>query len=299
MAFYNPQDFAYCSGVKSLIVEVAFTLFPYLTTFLSKMKKRKRVKKLLKTGAEIIGGAAGGAIGFIGGPAGAIGGGVAGVLVSKGLVEFCDRFLSRREQVRDGAAAGLVAVGIEQRMQSGEQLRLDSFFEGHDITRSKAGELFEGILLKCKNEYQEKKIRYTTKIFENVAFDSNIKPEHANQVLNVVDQLSYRQLVILAFVGQNDANKFSVRDFDYREDTLDLGEDIQFLLQDFVQLERQGLIYRNDDSAVLELADIVPGFMTLTTIGNEYFRPLNLDQMPEDEFGFIELIHGPGEPSTP
>lgn len=254
------------------------------------MNDTSNTKKLLQTGAEIIGAIAGGAIGLVGGPVGVIGGGAAGVIVAKSLTEFADRFLSHREQVRVGAAAGLAIVGIQDRIDNGQQLRQDNFFETSDINRSKGEELFEGILLKCKNEYEEKKIKYITKIYENVAFDTTIKPEHANQVLNTAQQLSFRQLAILALVGQNIDNKFNLRKADYRNDTTYFTSELQFLLQDFVILEKQGLIYRNDDTTLLDFSDVAPGLMILSLVGIDYFKFLNLSEMSTNEFNFKELI---------
>ncbi len=254
------------------------------------MSDTSKTKKILEIGAEIIGAASGGAIGLIGGPAGAIGGSVAGVAVAKGLIEFADRFLSHRQQVRVGAAAGLTIVGIQDRLENGQLLRQDNFFDADDINRSKAEELFEGILLKCKNEYEEKKIKYVTRIYENVAFDTTIKPELANQVLNTAQQLSYRQLVLLALVGQNLDNKFHLRETDYRDDTLNFTSDLQFLLQDFVTLEKQGLIYRNDNTALLDLSDVATGLMTLSLLGMDYYKLLGLSELPESEFSFLDSI---------
>lgn len=254
------------------------------------MSDTSKTQKLLQAGAEILGAGIGGAVGLLGGPMGAIGGGVFGVVVSKSLVEFSDRFLSHRERARVGAAASITILNMQNRIDNGHQLRQDNFFEANQLNRSKAEELFEGTLIKCKDEYEEKKIQYITRIYENVAFDSNIKPEHANQVLNSVQQLSFRQLAILAYVGQNQNNSFSVRDTDYRDSTVTVDANLQFVLQDFVLLTNQGLIFRADDTAVLDYSDIIPGGMALSLVGNEYFRLLNLSTMPNSEFNFLPLL---------
>lgn len=254
------------------------------------MANENKSLKLIKTGAETFGAAIGGAIGLLGGPLGAIGGSVAGVLISKGLSEFAEKYLSSRERARAGAAAGLTILGVQEKIDNGLTLRQDGFFNFDDINRSKAEELFEGILSKCKNEFEEKKIKYIANIYKNVAFDSSVNPDNANQVLNSVQQFSYRQLTLLSLVGQNINNKFSLRVNDYRDDYETISTEIEFLLQDFILLDRQGLICRNDNSAMLDTSDVVPGIMKLTLIGQEYFKLLNLDTMPESEFAFSESL---------
>ena len=154
-------------------------------------------------------------------------------------------------------------------------------------------ELFEGILLKCKNEYEEKKIKYISNIYRNVAFDNSVDPDNANHVLNSAQQLTYRQLSLLSLVGQNTNNKFSLRVHDYHDDYefhKTVSAEIEFLLQDFIQINRQGLIHRNDNAAILDTASVAPGIMTLTLIGQDYFKLLNLETMPSSEFAFSENL---------
>jgi hypothetical protein len=254
------------------------------------MENENKTTKLIQTGAEIVGAVIGGAIGLIGGPVFAIGGNIAGVAVSKGIGEFAERILSNREQVRVGASAGLTIVGVQENLDNGLVLRQDGFFDSDEINRSKAEELFEGVLMKCKNEFEEKKIKFISNIYKNVAFDSSVNPDNANQILNVVQQLSFRQLTILAMVGQNISNKYSLRINDFREDYDNVTTDIEFLLQDFILLDRQGLICRNDETTLLDISDVVPGIMKLTQIGTDYFKLLDLNFMDEREFNFIDQI---------
>lgn len=253
------------------------------------MDENSKKTKLLEAGVELIGAAVGGAISLLGGPEGAIGGGMAGVVASKGLLEFSERFLSSRERTRVGATAGLVITGIQERLNMGQYLRTDGFFSHDQISRSKADELFEGVLLKCKNEHEEKKIRFLAKFYENIAFDKSVKSVHANQMLNTVQLLSYRQLEILAFIGQNEDNRCQVRKDDY-DDSFIFTKNLQFLLQEFVALERQGLIQRSDHTAILSYSDICPGLMILSPIGIDLCYLTHLDDMPNIEFDFISML---------
>ncbi len=254
------------------------------------MNKESKSLALLKTGADAFGAGIGGLIGLLGGPAGAIGGGVAGVIISRILSEFANRALSDREQARVGAAAGLTILGVQDKINSGQILRQDGFFEPDQINRSKADELFEGILLKCKNEFEEKKIKYISNIYKNVAFDNTVDPNNANQILNSVQQFTYRQLLILSLVGQNVNNQFSLRTYDLRGKYEMVITETEFLLQDFILLDKQGLICRNDNSTMLDTSDVAPGIMKLTLIGLDYFKLLNLDTVQQNEFSFLENI---------
>lgn len=246
-------------------------------------------QKLLQSGAELAGAAIGGVIGLVGGPVGSVGGGMAGVIISKGLIEFSDRFLSNREQARVGAAASLSITGIQHRIKNGHQLRQDDFFVEDEVYRSKAEELFEGILMKCKNEYEEKKIKYISKIYENVAFDNTVKAEDANQILNVVQRLSYRQLIILSLVANNKENLYNLREKSY-EDMTNLTTELQFILRDFAVLINEGLINSEEGFLIIDNKYITPGKMILSEVGKQYFKLLNLVEMPVEEFTFTSLL---------
>lgn len=254
------------------------------------IENETKSKKLIKTGAEIIGASIGSVLGLIGGPFFSIGGSVIGIVVTKGISEFTERFLSKRERVRVGAGAGLTIIGIQEKVNSGTELRQDGFFDFTETNRSKAEELFEGILIKCKDEYEEKKIQFISNIYKNVAFDSTINPNNANQILNSVQFFSYRQLSILALIGQNIDNKFLLREKSFRNDDEILSKEIEFLLQDFIFLYSQGLISRSDNIAMICTSDVALGLMNLTLIGLDYFKLLDLQKMPENEFYFIEQL---------
>ncbi len=162
-------------------------------------------QKLIVNGASIVGAAAGGAVGFfLTGPVGAaaasgVGALIGGLLQTAG--EICHRQLSRREEVRIGAAFTYASLEIQERLSRGEQPRTDGFFTRDQTNRSQAEELFEGVLMKCKNEHEERKTRFVANIFSNAAF-MTVSAANANAVVLLADRLSYRQLCMLAAVGR-------------------------------------------------------------------------------------------------
>ena len=76
-------------------------------------------------------------------------------------------------------------------------------------SRSPAEELFEGVLLKCKSEHEEKKARYIGNVFANAVF-SNESPGHVNLILGIVDRMTYRQLCLTALIGRRNEVRFDV-----------------------------------------------------------------------------------------
>ncbi len=225
--------------------------------------------ELVQSGAEIAGSITGAAIGLMGGPAGALGGAALGVVVGRALskvgADIQRRLLGPREQTRIGAALAFATTRIANRVAAGHILRQDQFFttEG-DIqdNRPPAEELLEGILLKARDAYEEKKVPLIGSLFANVGFHPEISPIYAGYLIKLAGELSYNQLVALA-VGRDVGNKSRLRNQDYRSDPAGveaLGLNGQGLLTEIYDLYQRGLVNGGDGSAWLSVPDVVPTY---------------------------------------
>jgi hypothetical protein len=197
-----------------------FTLENYMTQDKLNENMKDGFKKLINCGAEIAGGAIGGALGFLaGGPAGATALGAGGSLAAMALKhigqEASERLLGPREKVRVGGVLAITASTINNRIEKGEKIRSDGFFEEKTKSgRSNAEEVAESVLLKSQREPEEKKIPYMGYLLANVAFATDISAEMAHQLSKASEQLTYRQLCILKLAVVKQA--FNLREGDYR-----------------------------------------------------------------------------------
>jgi len=251
-----------------------------------------KVKSIITTGSEMVGAAAGGVLGFLlGGPAGAAAGGVAGVAISKTtskvLTDVANRSLSHREEIRIGIAATFAIEKIQKKLAAGEQPRNDCFFQTqHNVSRSSAEEIFEGVLLKSKNEHEEKKIKLLANIFANVAFVSGLRVGEANHILQIADNLTYRQMCILGlFQRKTEIQDIKLKENDYRTFQGSLSYETASILQETYQLYNFGLLAcRNSTSngyeAMLGWTDTAPNRMELTILAKRYYSIIGLDEIP-------------------
>ena len=74
--------------------------------------------------------------------------------------DVSERLLSPREQARVGFVLASAATEIHSRIERGETLRSDGFFDPRHGERSDAEEVSEGVLLKSQREPEEKKLPY-------------------------------------------------------------------------------------------------------------------------------------------
>lgn len=147
-------------------------------------------------------------------------------------------------------------------------------------------------MIKCKNEYQEKKIKFIASIFANVLFDDTISSDNANQILITAERFSYRKLCLLSLIGNKSVmNKFQLRTARYRDNSNFVDSvDLDLVLQDYFELSNSGLI-ASSESAMAFPCDVTPGLVFLTPMGKKYFDLMSLNEIVEEEFyDFIPLL---------
>lgn len=243
-----------------------------------------KLKDFLKKGAEITGATIGGAIGLIGGPAGVVVGGGLGVLTSQLMYEVIERQLTNRQQIRIAATSTFLFDGIAQRLKNGEIIRTDDFFERKIYDRSKAEELFEGTLMRCANQFQEKKIRHLSKIFEETIFNEQISPETANQLLELGNTLTFRKLSLISFYGRRNLDiigEILMRDAIILYPQIILSTNEKLLLQDLYELINSDLLF-NNNTAMFSNDHVFPDKITLTQTGETLFRIMDLKQIDKN-----------------
>lgn len=244
---------------------------------MSEKDSSSTIKNFINNGSEIAGGAIGGALGFLaGGPVGAAAGGAVGASAASALKkighEVNDRYLSKREKVRAGGVLAIAADEIKKRIDSGDTLRADGFFDQKNSNRSGAEEVAESVLLKAQREPEEKKIRFMGNLLSNISFDANISPELGHQVIKTAEQLTYRQLCILNLCALK--QHYSLRSNDYRGQN-SFPRELYQVLYECHDLYVRGLI-NFGGSVAFGPTDIIPGNMTIQGIGADLFNLMGL-----------------------
>jgi hypothetical protein len=244
-------------------------------------KYNEKVKHLLSAGGEIAGGAVGGVLGFLAaGPGGAAAGGALGAVIPI-LSDIASRTLSRREEVRVGAVAAFALERIKTRLDNGDKPRDDGFFSEKQGKRSDAEEIFEGVLLKAKNEYQEKKSKILGNIFANTAFANGFSLGEANRLLQITEDLTYRQICILALVER----KSTLQEIRLRTRPYDgkVSAETASILQEIYDMYNRGLLSSEGGGYYLNWSEPVPGRLILTVPGKRYYIIMGLADIPVDD----------------
>jgi len=262
-----------------------------------------KIKAFLPYASDIVGVLSTETIAFMTGDLqGAILGGTYGVIVARSISEMADRVLSNREKVRVSSVAYYALKNIENRQKHGESIRDDGFFDEKTGKRSDAEEIFEGVLLKAKNEHEEKKTRILGNIFANTAFTMSFSAGEANYLLKIIDNLTYRDLCILALVKRKD----DIPGIELRKEwmgevnpsdasnsvILDFSTKKTSIFQQTYELVHKGLLIcsasKEEISALVNAFDIIPSELELTIMGLNYCQIMGLDDISEEDIREIE-----------
>ncbi len=194
---------------------------------------------------------------------------------------------SRSESKRLYQWAKQAAEGIAQRAKDSEEFRKDGFFEETPTNRSNFEEVIESTLKKVMDATEEPKITFMANLTENVHFDQDLDIDTYRQILNSLDELSYRQLCIIRLIVLYE---------NHEVDITRLNDIEQILQNDQVRFFSIGRDYENlQDNYYFESASIPrlseineqflgnPGSGRLSGYTKRLYTFVNLDEIPIED----------------
>jgi len=173
---------------------------------------------------------------------------------------------------------------MQQRLLGGEIPRQDGFFSQDVTGRSPADEVLEGVLLRAKNESEEKKALFLANIITSVAFDPSISLERANFLIKLAEQLTYRQFCYVALVGRlGTLNVERLR--------RDVHQDIELEV-----LKREEMDLHSSDLGTFGLIlGSGPWDDALSPVGSSFYSGLRLSEIPSSDLKKVsELLRKAG-----
>ena len=180
----------------------------------------------------------------------------------------------------------LGAAGIVERINAGEKLREDGFFEEGEAGRSDAEEVWESLLSKCQREASERKLPYMGHLFAGLAFHESVGLDLAHQIISEAERLSYRQLCILRVCAVRES--FDLRSEPYvstEQREAAISSDVYQVLLECFDLCNRALL--GSLSPVLTVPQIVPGAMRVLGIGAVIHNLMKLDLVPEEDLSAV------------
>lgn len=216
--------------------------------------------------------------------------------VENNLQDLVNQFSNERQAKRIKDVSQYALNGIKRRLENGEKLRDDGFFE-RKIDRSYAEETLESVLLKARDEPEEKKIPYLGKLFENGCFDSSLDSGTLHYICKESENLTYQQLCIIKIVNEKNEKKYSFRNTSLRTPSLELTtiQEIRYILTpiqfstllEIIALGGKGYIMYDYVWTPLIESDVIkllaPDTLEPLPAGETFYEYMNLKSLPEED----------------
>lgn len=204
--------------------------------------------------------------------------------------------------MRVGATLAFAGEDIGKRLEAGEEPRDDGFFDEHgDGRRSDAEELLEGVLLEAGRSYEERKVPYFGRLYSAIAFEPRISAAYGHLVVRLMERLTYRQLVAMAFImDRRSGPEIAAIDVDRSEGGSKATVDI---IAELDELGRTGVIGLGAPGGDVRsttnvwgsdsLRDQNLGDTTLTPVGKDLYELAGLDAIPQaDQAEVVDQLRG-------
>jgi hypothetical protein len=172
-------------------------------------ERRSSGGEIVPTAADAGGNVAGAVLGaLVAGPDGAVAGAVVGPPVALALrraIAQVQGWVGSRQAERVDDAIRVAAADIERHRAEGGQVRA-AFADVDDPERAGAEDIAEAVLQATALSYEQRKARYLGHLLAAIAIRQDISIADAHYMTRLVRRLSYRQLVILAVIGEDEIN---------------------------------------------------------------------------------------------
>lgn len=186
---------------------------------------------------------------------------------------------STREEARETTVCVLAAREIQQRIDAGESVRSDGFFDETAGGRSAGEEAWESVLSKSRQESSERKLPYMAHLLAGIAFDPTVDLDVSHQLIAAAEELTYRQLCLMRLAATKHA--YALRVDDYRGQD-QLSGDVYPVLYECVGLYQMGFVNFGGE-VVFGPTDVKPGAIALQGLGDVAHKLMRLSDIPDDD----------------
>ena len=194
------------------------------------------------------------------------------------LADFMERMLSTNQKNRIEKVLEDAINKIASRLEKNEIPSIKDGSWTEDSNRiSDAKVVLEGVLLKARDEYEEKKLPYYSNLIAQMAFDPSWSYQRLNAMIRMFDQLIYRQLQFMALAmqkGNIDTSQWDVR-FKRTPESYAYYD----LFCEVTNLSFLALFYQPEPSITMGLGNK----LALSPIGKSMVELMELNSIPQDE----------------
>ena len=211
-------------------------------------------------------------------------GGIIQPLLVATAEEFNTRLLSVHEDSRVHKVMHDAICKIQLRLEKGDIPRQDDFISDSKLESTEAKAILEGVLLKAKDEYEEKKLVYYSNLIAQMVFDSSWNYQRLNAMLRMFDQLSYRQLQLMALAQRKD--EINTPQWCVKFKRIPVSFSYYDLYCEVVQLSNLAIFHQPGESLMMGIGDK----QALSPIGKSMAELMELSSIPQEELDELDEL---------
>lgn len=256
------------------------------------MVEDKIKRALVSAGTTALGEAAKFAVSELSFPGAGTLGGLISPVVKSISNDFLQREMSKSENTRLRFVGENVVSKVQARLNAGDQPRRDDdFYINDDYGQSSASKLLEEMFLKCKQEFEAKKLISYSNFWANICFENGISYEVANSLIAQFSSLNYQQVKLLIYLCAD--NTVPLNNWEKYMFTEEILESYYTLYSDFLHL------YSTRLARAVETANgaiqVGTPEICISPSGRQMCSLLEL-HLPEEEMnelsGYIQSVNG-------
>ena len=201
------------------------------------------------------------------------------------LTDFMSRMLSIREKTRVEKVLEDAIEKITTILEKGNiPLRDDDFWMENSSGVCDAKTILEGILLRARDEYEEKKLNYYSNLIAQMAFDHSWNYQRLNAMIRMFEQLSYRQLQLMALAQRK--GKIETPQWIVKFKRTPISHSYYDLYCEVLQLSNLALFHQPEASITMGLGNQ----LALSPIGNSMADLMELSSIPQEELDDLDKM---------
>lgn len=204
-------------------------------------------------------------------------------VLSATIEEFKSRLLSVRENNRIDKVLKDAIDKITYRLEKGDIPRQDNeFWVEPSVGISDAKAILEGVLLKARDEYEEKKLPYYSNLIAQMVFDSSWNYQRLNAMIRMFEQLSYRQLQLMSLAQRK--GEIHTPQWDVRFKKSSVSHAYYDLYCEVVSLSNFALFQQAKDGYMPGISDK----QALSPMGKSMAELMELSLIPQEELDALD-----------
>jgi hypothetical protein len=203
--------------------------------------------------------------------------------------EYANSAIGPRAQKRVRIAYETAARRIAEGLANGDSLRNDGFFNyapSEEVPTS-AETVLGNVLRRAQDDYEDKKAERLGELFAYISKRDDIRPPHANRLIDLAGRLTHQQLLWLGVFAASSTERDHLPDW---QSTGAFTVDEQAFISDGQELAQLNVLRRIDLVPISNFTELNPRKLETILDGKLLVEGMSLREAEQDDWLFVQAV---------